>query len=144
MAFHIQETLVAFAISDIAGNATLVCNYVTAMNWNHGWELSMNPKLWAWRNAIKPKQSLQLISTLWSDLSVGCLMTNSLDIHHWFKKSDRTLLMGCWQMVHMNTICRPMYSCKAPPVMVMNTLVDINIWHCNFRSSSDMWRCLLM
>jgi hypothetical protein len=47
-------------------------------------------------------------------------------------------------MVHLNTICRSMYSFKGPPVMVMNTPVDINIWHCNFRSSSNLWRCLLM
>jgi hypothetical protein len=47
-------------------------------------------------------------------------------------------------MVHLNMIFRPMYSCKGPPAMVMNTPVDINIWHCNFRSSSDPWRCLLM
>jgi hypothetical protein len=66
----------------IAGNVTPMCNYVTAMIWNDNWELSMNLKLWAWRNAIKPKQSLRLISTLWNDLFVGCLITNSLDIHH--------------------------------------------------------------
>jgi hypothetical protein len=66
----------------ITVSATPKCNYVTAMIWNHSWKLSTNPKLWAWKNAIKPKKPLQLISTLWNDLSLGWLMTNSLDIHH--------------------------------------------------------------